>query len=544
MTQPCRGIAALLVFAGPLLAQQPPAKPETAKLPATGLPPAKLIPGLCLLKYRTSTASPQCQAFFDQGLGYFYSYVWMEASRSFEAATRHDPNCPLAWWGLSRAMEKWGKGDWKLAIKKAQELLPQASHREQLLINARLQEKGITLDSNPEDRRKAAIKTIDELLTLYEDDEEGWYYRAQLTEGGVNAVPFYKAVLRINPLHPGANHELVHFYENFRRPALGWVASEKYIESSPGIPHAYHMQAHLATRLGRWDKTSDRSARAIELQRAYHKEMNVEPKQDWQYGHHLEILTLALIHDGRFKEARAIKAEAWAIDQRHWLPWFRLHLAERDWAEALKVVANYRKTDKAMSAYLSALVYLRQGDLARATPEVEVLRQAYRTRKNDKELENRLWEVQGLLLSRSGGGDAGLKLLARLVERTKDDYRHHAWGNGAYYMEAWGIAALHAGNSAIAEEAFLEALAHDRGSARAAMGLQVLCQRQGRTEEASRYADLAHRCWRKADPRDLESEWASLRGENSPQSALRAQREEKPKEAIPVSIEKKTGAKP
>src|SRR5437899_1416676 len=55
--------------------------PADAKLPITGLSPAKLFPGICLLKYRVSTTSPQCQALFDQGLGYYYSYVWMEAAR-------------------------------------------------------------------------------------------------------------------------------------------------------------------------------------------------------------------------------------------------------------------------------------------------------------------------------------------------------------------------------------------------------------------------------------------------------------------------------
>src|SRR5207248_8947655 len=175
----------------------------------------------------------------------------------------------------------------------------------------------------PEERKKAAIKTLDTLLALYEDDEEGWYCRAQMGGGSglfggqVSAVPFYKALLRINPLHPGANHELVHFYENMKRPALGMFYADKYIESSPGIPHAFHMQAHLATRIGRWDKTSDRSAKAIELERAYHKFLNVKPSEDHQYYHHLEILTLSLIHDGRFAEARSIKEEVNRIGGKH-----------------------------------------------------------------------------------------------------------------------------------------------------------------------------------------------------------------------------------
>jgi hypothetical protein len=106
-----------------------------------------------------------------------------------------------------------------------------------------------------------------------------------------------------------------------------------------------------------------------------------------------------------------------------------------------------------------------------------------------------------------------LSLLAKAVERTKNEYRHHAWGNGAYYMEVWGSAALQANKLVVAEEAFLEALAHDPGSARAALGLQVLCERLGRADEARHYAELAQRNWRKADAHCLAAELSSLRGE-------------------------------
>src|SRR5581483_5053673 len=187
--------------------------------------------------------------------------------------------------------------------------------------------------------------------------------------------------------------------------------AENYIKSSPGIPHAFHMQAHLATRLGRWDKTSDRSARAIELERAYHKEMQVKPKDDQQYSHHLEILTLSLIHDGRFREAHAIKDEAIAQGIQLRLPWFRLALAERNWDDALALVDHVRKSDKTTASYLAALLYLKQGDVARASPELEVLRLAFQERKSDRNLEYRIWETQGLLLCGSGSAESGLKLL-------------------------------------------------------------------------------------------------------------------------------------
>ena len=497
------------------------------KLPLTQLPPAKLIPNLCVLKYRISTNSPECQAFFDQGLGYFYSYVWMEAARSFETALRHDPNCAMAWWGLSRAQERWGKGgDYAQSAKKAHELLDRASHREQQLIIARLQEKGLLEGvGDSEKRKQAAIATIDNLLALYDDDEEGWYFRAQLSGGAglfggeVGAVPYYKALLRINPLHPGANHELVHFYERYSRPALGWEYSEKYIASSPGIPHPWHMQSHLATRLGRWDKSSNSSTRACQLQRAYHQEMNVRPADDHQFSHHLEVLMLSLTHDGRFHEAHALKNECNGYGFHHWEPWFRLHVAERNFTAALKIADERRKADKTLAAYMSALVYLAQGDVCQAEPYVEVLEEAYKGRKSDRTLRLRLWETRGVLLCATGAADAGLKLLAKVVDETKNDYHFHAWGNGAYYMEVWGLAALRSGKLDVAEEAFLEALAHDSGSVRGAIGLQLLCEQQGRYDEAKRYADMAHRYWKHAEATAFEAECTAIRDLNRQEAA-------------------------
>ncbi len=513
-----------VVALSPLRAESPAGKTKLPdKMPMTGLAPAKLDPDLCLVRYRISTTSPECQAFFDQALGYFYSYVWMEASRSFETALQYDAECPLAWWGLSRALERLGKSNHTEALLKASKWQDRASHREQQLILARMQEKGQAAGvGDGEARKRKAIATLDNLIALYDDDEEAWYYRAQLAGGerlfggAASSVPFYKALLRVNPLHPGANHELLHYYENSKRPALGWIYAENYIKSSPGQPHAFHMQAHLAMRIGKWAHTTDRSAHAIELQRAYHKEMHVKPSEDSQYPHHLETLLRSLLHDGRFAEARAVETEERACGYKPWQLWFQLHLAQRDWSGARKIIdemSQANKKDKTTPAYYSALLYLQKAEPKRALAEIEVLQHALRDRPNDKTLQYRLWETQGWYMCQTGAADAGLKLLSRAVDKTKDDYSHHAWGQGAYYMERWGIAALKSGREAIAEEAFLEALAHDAGSVRAALGMQVLCEHQGRSEEARRFAELARRCWNRASSESFHAEIAELRGE-------------------------------
>jgi hypothetical protein len=85
--------------------------PESSgpKMPLTNLAPARPMFDACLYKYPVSTTTAQCQAYVNQGLGMYYSYVWIEAARAFETALQHDPECAYAWLMLSRSLEKWGR---------------------------------------------------------------------------------------------------------------------------------------------------------------------------------------------------------------------------------------------------------------------------------------------------------------------------------------------------------------------------------------------------------------------------------------------------
>ena len=120
-----------------------------------------------------------------------------------------------------------------------------------------------------DERRKKAAQTLDEMLTIYDDDEEAWFARGAMLggfQGGPNeGIPYYKALLRVNPLHPGANHELVHFYEGSQRPALGWPYAVGYMASSPGhparLPHA-GPPGDADRQVG---ATTDWSSKAMEL---------------------------------------------------------------------------------------------------------------------------------------------------------------------------------------------------------------------------------------------------------------------------------------
>jgi len=65
--------------------------------------PVTLRTGIGELHEKVSTHSPEAQSFYDQGLAYVHSYVWIEAARSFHQALRLDPNLAMAYLGLTDA---------------------------------------------------------------------------------------------------------------------------------------------------------------------------------------------------------------------------------------------------------------------------------------------------------------------------------------------------------------------------------------------------------------------------------------------------------
>src|SRR5450432_4293468 len=102
--------ALILVAALPLLAQQKAADhcapPPSALAPTL---PAKLLPGMGAVHLPMTTASPEAQKFFDQGVAQMHSFWAREAERSFLQAAALDPSAPMPYWGIAMV----AAGDWR-----------------------------------------------------------------------------------------------------------------------------------------------------------------------------------------------------------------------------------------------------------------------------------------------------------------------------------------------------------------------------------------------------------------------------------------------
>jgi hypothetical protein len=416
------------------------------------------------------------------------------AAQCFQYAANLDPECAMAYWGLSfcepAAMKPVD------AANRALELaLKHGTEKEKRFAAARVLEVG-----GP-DRREQFLDALDGAIAAYPDEIEFWIWRGRCYGKYVEAVttsaamPYQLAALRIHPEHPSPNHELIHLYELLDRPALGWPYTEGFRRSAPNMPHANHMQAHLAMRLGRWQE-------AIDCTRMSRKK-SLEGYPELSAPHHIDVLVRALAHEGRFKEAES-EPKAY----RAGLPWARLLQTKWD-LDTLRTWAEERRgTNTPEGFYIGAVERLDRGDPAGAAPFIPNLEEQFK-----KQPANfyRLNEVKGRYLVQTGRVDEGLKLLREAGARAVKDSGLHAWGGGSYMLEQWGVAALHAHRWDEAEEAFHEALAHEHGSIVGALGMQVVWEARNRPEMAAHYAQRAATIWKDADAGALDRQLARLR---------------------------------
>ena len=185
--------------------------------------PLPLRTGIGVALEAVTTSSAEAQAFYDQGIAYLHSYVWIEAARSFNAALRKDPGLAMAWIGLSRVFT--GLDDApaaRAALEKAQALSAPVTPREKRRIALRATHLE-ALDALGDPAKHLAYKkALDAALAQDMDDVELWMLRGNAEEasaagrgqrGGATSVAFYERALAVSPGHFGAHHYLIHSFE-------------------------------------------------------------------------------------------------------------------------------------------------------------------------------------------------------------------------------------------------------------------------------------------------------------------------------------------
>jgi tetratricopeptide (TPR) repeat protein len=527
--------ASVLVVAlvgGPALAQQ---DPHAACAAPPSYVPAQLLERRVALRSGTgnshdtvTTKSRKAQAFYNQGLNYLESYVWIEAVRSFRQALRHDANLAMAYIGLSRAYSGLeNSAGAKQFLDRAKALSARASDRERRRIEIR--EKQLVAMENLEDSAAflAYKRAIDSALAVERDNVQLFLLRGNAEEnnasgrgqrGGETSVAFYEAALKLEPECASAHHFLVHSFENIGNIEKALVHGEAYARLAPSIPHAAHMWAHDLRRVGRVDEAIAQFSKADKLERAYYAAEKINPSHDWHHGHNLDLLSTCYEHKGQMKLAEKVMREATSLEpvnagrafNMKELPSFLIHRGR--YAEALEAANALTSIEYAQSRAVGhalagqALIGLGRIDAAR-TELVAARREAESIPRitpgiapNRSSVEPWIDALNGEILLRTGKIEEGRAVLKNVQRVLRAIPGPDAWSQTLFRLESIARSAREAGDWELARYTAEQMLDHDRAYGGSHFAMALVLRNENDTANAVRHFEEAKRYWRDADP--------------------------------------------
>ncbi len=252
------------------------------------------------LHEKVTTSSAEAQAFYDQGLNYLASYVWIEAARSFHQALRLDSSLSAAFVGLCDVyVQLQDVPAARAALEKAQSLSSNITKAERRRVEIRARLVDFLEDKQNLDKFVAYRKAIYDALMASPLDPGLWILRGFADEGpgaghgqtgDLDSIAFYQTALAVSPNNSAAHHYLAHSYENIGRTDEALSHSEAYLRASSSIPHAHHMRGHELRRGGRIEEAIAEFSKANDLENAYYQTENISAEYDWHRGNLLSTV--------------------------------------------------------------------------------------------------------------------------------------------------------------------------------------------------------------------------------------------------------------
>ena len=275
------------------------------------------------LHEKVTTTSAEAQAFYDQGINYLSSYVWIEAARSFHQALRLDPSLAAAYAGLCDVyVQLQDVAAARAAIDKAQALSGPITEAERQRIEIRARQVGFLEDKQNLDKFVAYRKAIYDALMANPLDPGLWILRGFADEGpgaghgqtgDLDSIAFYQTALVVSPNNSAAHHYLAHSYENIGRTEEALFHSEAYLRTSSSIPHAHHMRGHELRRAGRIEGAIEEFRTANNLENAYYRAEHIPAQYDWHRAHNLNLLAMCHQLLGQMKVAEQLLRESFLL---------------------------------------------------------------------------------------------------------------------------------------------------------------------------------------------------------------------------------------
>ena len=274
---------------------------------------AVFIPGCGdAVNFPISSKKSDAQKFFTQGVGQLHGFWYYEAERSFRQVAALDPDCAMAYWGMSMSNVNNEKRA-RAFIKKAAPLKAKATPREQKWISVL---ENFYRDNDKRDKKQKSLDCIKDFETLVQDDPKDieakaflvWRIWVSREEAPISSLQGVDALLdqifAAVPNHP-AHHYRIHLWDQ-SKPILALKSGANCGQAAPGIAHMWHMPGHTFSKLKRPDDAAWQQEASTRVDHAYMIRSYILPDQIHNYAHNEEWLTRTYNDLGRAKDAAAL----------------------------------------------------------------------------------------------------------------------------------------------------------------------------------------------------------------------------------------------
>ena len=482
--------------------------------------PLTLRQGTGVVHQKVSTSSPQAQAFYDQGLAYLNSYVWIEAARSFNQALRLDPSLAMAYLGLSDAyIGLQDIGEAAGAFEKAQSLAEKMSDEERRWLDIRALYFAFLANSSDMQKYFAYRKGISDAIASDPSDPFLWILRGFADEGtpiahgqngGVDTIAFYQTAVSLAPDSFIGHHYLAHTFENTGPMNQALDQSALYAKLAPAIPHAHHMHGHELRMAGRLDDAIAEFRKADELENAYYRTENIPAKYDWHHGHNLQLLAMSYQTKGEMKAAEQAYRESFSLPAYSDLAdynrkaWPEFLLARDRAGDALNAAQSLIQSRWPLAQFaghsLAGRALLRLGRKSEAVQELNSAEQ--QMQQFPKGAAERFPDASHLraeLLLEDKKWEEGNSLMTQVEQQLLGLPGPDSWSGTLFELESIAALARRIGDWELAESTAQKIKDHDSSYAGAYLALALSAQHRGDKASARNYLATADKLWSSAD---------------------------------------------
>ena len=310
MFQACKRIGLLgflgslaLVGCGGAADVQSDADPAQSLAERAGAP---LFEGMGDYHMPITTADPDAQRYFDQGMVLAFGFNHAESIRSFRAAQTLDPGCAMCFWGEALAtgpninvtsngkaiMTPAERADARAAIDQALAFTDGLTPKERDWIRALDQRYDGQADTPRDPLDRAWADALAEMAARYPDDTtvasvyaealmntmpwDYWGPNGEAKPDTQAVIASLEAVMEADPDHPLALHLYIHALEASSNAAKAELAADRLANLVPGSGHLVHMPSHIYFRVGRYQDSALANIRAAEVDEAYIAQCNAQ----------------------------------------------------------------------------------------------------------------------------------------------------------------------------------------------------------------------------------------------------------------------------